>query len=138
MVGLLALVGWIVILIPMFVIVGGGAFFAALRGDASAVAAFGLTFALAFLVVLALSIPLYMALWFAPTLVALHQLKPMDALKESFFACLRNIIPFLLYGVIVLVLTFIAAIPFGLGFLLLVPVVIASIYTAYKDIFFAT
>ncbi len=138
MVGLLALVGWIVILIPMFVIVGGGAFFAALRGDASAVAAFGLTFALAFLVVLALSIPLYMALWFAPVLVALHQLKPMDALKESFFACLRNIVPFLLYGVIVLVLTFIAAIPFGLGFLLLVPVVIASIYTAYKDIFFAT
>jgi uncharacterized membrane protein len=137
MVGLIALAGWIVILIPMFLIVGGGAFFAALRGDASAIAAFGLTFALAFLIVLALSIPLYMALWFAPALVAFHQLKPMEALKASFYACLKNFMPFLLYGLIVLVLTFIASIPFGLGFLLLVPVVIASIYTAYQDIFLA-
>ena len=134
--GLLTLVGWIIILIPMMVIVGGGAFFAVMRGDPSAVAAFGLTFFLALLVVLALSIPLYMALWFAPSLIVFHKLAPVEAMKSSFFACLKNIAAFLLYGVILLALSVIAAIPFGLGFLILVPVIIASIYTAYRDVYF--
>jgi hypothetical protein len=137
--GLLALVAWIIILIPAMMIMGGGSFLAVIRGgsDLASVAALGLTFALAMLVVLSLSIPLYMALWFAPALIVFHELKPVDAMKASFFACLKNVMPFLLYSVILLVLSMIAAIPFGLGFLVLVPVVVASIYTAYRDIFFA-
>ncbi len=58
-------------------------------------------------------------------------------MKTSFTACLRNIVPFLVYGVVIMVLSIVAAKPFGLGFLVLGPVVIASIYTAYRDIFFA-
>lgn len=137
--GVLALVAWVIILIPAMLIMGGGSFLAIIRGggDLASVAALGLTFALAMLVVLALSVPLYMALWFAPALIVFHELKPVEAMKTSFFACLKNIIPFLIYSVILLVLSMIAAIPFGLGFLVLVPVVVASIYTAYRDIFFA-
>lgn len=137
--GVLALVAWVIVLVPALLIMGGGGFMAMMHGggDVAGFAALGLTFVLAMLVVLALSIPVYMALWFAPALIVFHNLKPVDAMKTSFFACLKNIIPFLLYGVILLVLSFIAAIPFGLGFLVLMPVIVASIYTAYRDIFFA-
>ncbi len=137
--GLLALVAWVIILIPAMLIMGGGSFLAILRGggDLASIAAVGLSFMLALLVVLSLSIPLYMALWFAPALVVFHELKPVEAMKSSFSACLKNIVPFLLYSVVLLVLSMIAAIPLGLGFLVLVPVVVASIYTAYRDIFFA-
>ena len=137
--GLLALIGWVIILIPALLLMGGGSFLAMLRGggDVVSVAAIGFTFMLAMLVVLALSVPLYMALWFAPPLVVFHGMAPVAAMQVSFFACLKNLIPFLLYGAIVVALAVIAAIPFGLGFLVLAPVVMASIYTAYRDIFFA-
>ena len=135
--GVLALVAWVVIMIPTILIIGGGAFLAMIGGDAAAVGALGLTFVLAILVLLALSIPVYMALWFAPSLVVFHDLKPVEAMKTSFFACLKNIVPFLLYGVILLVLCVVAAIPLLLGYLVLLPVIIASVYTAYRDIFFA-
>ena len=138
--GLLALVAWVFVLIPVILIVGGGSFMAMMRdSDAAAagIATLGLTFVLAMLVALALSIPVYMALWFAPSLIVFHDLAPVAAMKTSFLACLKNIIPFLFYGVILLVLSVIAAIPLGLGFLVLMPVILASVYTAYRDIFFA-
>ena len=91
---------------------------------------------LAVLIALTLTIPVGMALWFAPALVVFHNLKPAQALKDSFLACLKNMIPFTLYSLVLLVLAVIAAIPLGLGFLVLIPVAIASIYAAYRDIFF--
>jgi hypothetical protein len=135
--GVLTLVGWLVACIPAIAIVGGGAFMAMMMGGTPGmhVGAMGLSFMLAILVVLALAMPLYMALWFAPSLIVFNNLKPVDAMKASFFACLKNVVPFLLYGVIMLVLCFIAAIPFALGFLVLGPVAIASIYTGYRDVF---
>ena len=87
------------------------------------------------LVVLALSIPLIMAIWFAPALVMLHGIGAVDAMKLSFVGCLKNILPFLLYGVIALVFAILAVIPLALGFLILGPMIIASVYVAYKDIF---
>lgn len=87
------------------------------------------------LIVLGLTIPLVMALWFAPALVMLHELGPLEAMKLSFMGCLRNMLPFLLYGLIALLLTVLALIPVGLGLLVLGPMVIASVYTGYKDIF---
>ncbi|MEA3413783.1 MAG: BPSS1780 family membrane protein [Pseudomonadota bacterium] len=82
-----------------------------------------------------LFIPLIMAFWFAPALVALHEVGALQAMKMSFRGCLKNIVPFLVYGIIVLVLGVIAAIPVFLGWLVLSPVVIGSIYAAYKDIY---
>jgi uncharacterized membrane protein len=57
-------------------------------------------------------------------------------MKASFVACLRNIVPFLVYGVILFVLAIVASIPFGLGWLVLGPVMAASLYAGYRDIFF--
>ena len=90
---------------------------------------------LAVLVALALSIPLVMALWFAAPLVIFHDLPAVDALKTSFTGCLRNILPFLIYGLLALVFAIVASIPLMLGWLLLGPVLMASVYTGYRDIF---
>ena len=57
-------------------------------------------------------------------------------MKASFSACLKNIVPFLVYGVMLFILAVVAMIPFGLGMLVLVPVIIASVYAAYRDVFF--
>ncbi|HSD52834.1 MAG TPA: BPSS1780 family membrane protein, partial [Burkholderiales bacterium] len=91
---------------------------------------------LASLIALALGVPVYMAIWFAPALVALNEFEPLQAIKASFGACLKNIVPFLLYGVILFALAIVASIPLGLGWLVLGPVLAASVYTAYRDIFY--
>ncbi len=133
--GALAIGGWIIVMIPVVAIAGVGAVVGLLRGDAAGVAAMGGSLMLAWLVALALSIPIYMALWFAPALVVLRRMAPVAALRESFFGCLKNIVPFLVYSIVFVVLGILASIPLGLGWLVLGPVTIASVYVAYRDIF---
>jgi hypothetical protein len=84
---------------------------------------------------LLLLVPLIMAYWFAPVLAAFHGLPGFTAMRLSFFACLKNIGPFLVYGFISMALLVIAAIPFGLGLLIMIPTMIASLYVSYKDVF---
>ena len=84
---------------------------------------------------LLLLLPLIMAVWFAPALVMLGGMSAGAAMKTSFLGCLRNIVPFLVYGLIGIVLAVVASIPFGLGWLVLGPVTIASIYASYCDIY---
>jgi hypothetical protein len=43
----------------------------------------------------------------------------------------------MVYGVLVLLLAVCASLPLLLGWLLLLPVIYASLYAAYRDIFFA-
>ena len=92
---------------------------------------------LAILLMTALLLPLVMATWFAPALIVFHELGALAAMKASFIGCLKNMLPFLLYGVILLVAAAVASVPFGLGWLVLGPVTFASIYTAYRDIYFS-
>jgi uncharacterized membrane protein len=94
-----------------------------------------LVFMLAALIVLALSLPLYMALWFAGPLIVLGGSDVGGALKTSFGACLKNVVPFLIWSIAILVLAIPASIPILLGWLLLGPVLMASIYLGYRDIF---
>jgi uncharacterized membrane protein len=90
------------------------------------------------LIVIALMLPFVMAIWFAPALVAFHaELGPVAAMLRSFLGCLKNVLPFLLYGVILAIASVIASVPAFLGWLILGPVVAASIYTAYRDIYFS-
>jgi hypothetical protein len=80
-------------------------------------------------------IPLVMAVFFAPHLIVLNDVPLFRAMKLSFLGCLKNILPFLWWGILITVFMVIAAIPVGLGLLVLVPVSIASVYVAYEDIF---
>ena len=82
------------------------------------------------------SLPVYMALWFAAPLVLFDGVAPGAALKASFSACLKNVIAFTLYAIVLVVLFIVATIPFGLGLIVVVPVALISVYTAYREIFF--
>ena len=82
-----------------------------------------------------LVIPLMMAYWFAPALVALNNLSAIEAMKQSFNACWQNILPLFVFSIIGTVLLMLAMIPLGLGLLVFFPVMIAVLYTSYKDIF---
>lgn len=84
---------------------------------------------------LLLLMPLLMAYWFAPVLVGLNGLSAVDAMKLSFKASLRNVLPMLAYSVIVVGLMIVAIIPFGLGLLVVIPTMMTSLYTSYQDIF---
>jgi uncharacterized membrane protein len=82
-----------------------------------------------------LLLPLFMAVWFAPALVVLRGLEPWAAMKLSFSGCLANVVPFLIYGLIGIGLAIVASVPLMLGWLVVGPLTIASIYTSYCDIF---
>lgn len=90
---------------------------------------------LAVLVGMALMLPLIMALWFAPAIVVFHDVQPMAAMASSFKGCLKNIVPFLVYGVVGLLLGILALIPLGLGMLVMGPIIWITMYTGYRDIF---
>ncbi|TXH26935.1 MAG: hypothetical protein E6Q99_03980 [Elusimicrobia bacterium] len=87
---------------------------------------------------LLLSIPLTMAMWFAPALVLFNDMAPVAALKASFQAWLKNFTTFLVLGLLLLIATFFAVLPFGLGLLVLGPVVAGTVYASYRDIFLTT
>ncbi len=144
LVGLLYLVGFIAIAFVLAMVSGGvmvgmlGGMDAMQHADPDALqSAMGVGSVVLFiLVAFGLSIPLMMAYWFAPALIAMEGMSALAAMKLSFSGCLRNILPFLLYGVIALVLFVIGAIPVGLGLLIVMPVITASMYTAYRDIYY--
>jgi uncharacterized membrane protein len=76
-----------------------------------------------------------MAMWFAPALVVFDNLAPVEAAKASFAASLKNLVPFLLFGVLYIVAAVVASIPFGLGWVVLVPLVGLCAYVSYQDVF---
>jgi len=135
MVGVFNLVCGVIIALAVAAVVGGGVFMAMMQGGMAGASISIASMLIALLLVAALVVPLSMAIWFAPALIALNELAPVAALKTSFYVCLRNWLPFLVYGVVLLVLCLVAAIPLGLGYLVLFPVLAASVYTAYRDIF---
>jgi uncharacterized membrane protein len=76
-----------------------------------------------------------MAVWFATPLVALRSVAPVEAIKLSFAGSLKNIVPFLVWGVIYIGAAIVASIPFGLGWVVLAPLLMLTVYTSYKDVF---
>ena len=124
----------LVVMLVVGLIMGVG-MFTMMGGDQAEMQALGMTMVLAMLVLFALLLPLVMAIWFAAPLVLFHDHAALDAMKGSFAGCLRNILPFLWYGVLFFLLSIVATIPLGLGWLVLGPVLAASVYTSYRDIY---
>jgi uncharacterized membrane protein len=131
--GLLYLAGMLAIMVVVFLLMGISGF-AAFTEVRNAKAAIG-TFVLPILVGVALMVPLAASIWFAPALVVLQDMSSLQAMKASLFAGLKNFLPFLVYGLVIVVLAVVASIPILLGWLALMPVMYASIYTSYKDVF---
>ncbi|GEM_PF-257801 len=114
---------------------------------------------LVILVIMLITIPLTMTYYFGPALIAINMASVFNAVKMSFRACLINMLPFLLYSVaclgvltasiliiggisalVAMVSKIAGVIVGGICMLLVVfavtPVFFASIYVAYKDIFY--
>ncbi|MEO8345137.1 MAG: BPSS1780 family membrane protein [Betaproteobacteria bacterium] len=62
--------------------------------------ALGLSSVLLVAVVLVLVAIIAMAYWFAPALIVLRGARPVDSMRTSIRACMRNWVPFLVYGLI--------------------------------------
>lgn len=137
-VGGVQLVGTMLIVMTVMATAGGSAALA-LGGkppaDFEAMMTMMRSMAVSIIVGSALYVFLMMTVWFAPILIVFRNIAPVPAMKLSFDACWRNMMPFTLYGLALGVLWLIASIPLLLGLVVLIPVITCSIYSSYKDIF---
>lgn len=87
------------------------------------------------LVGLALTALVKGALWFAPALLAFHEISTAHAIRWSLYAALSNLGAMMAYGVALTAVFVAGALPWGLGLLVAIPVMVASTYTGYADVF---
>ena len=143
-VGALYAVAWIVLMVfagilAVTILGASGAIGALLSGNQAALmgmvggAGFGLVFVglLAFVGFILIGL----AFWFAPALVVLHDMSPSLAIRTSFFAGIKNIVPIIIFVLIAMVLVPIGFIALIVGLLVVLPLLFAASYAAYRDIF---
>jgi len=136
------------LMVGLFYLLGGllaGLIAAAIGGSAvltgyilGALAGVGLAIGgvmLASAVFTVLWVGLIMALWFAPALVLLHDVAPLEAMRLSVNACTHNLPCFGLLALMLYVLIWVAMLPAGLGMLVLVPVLAGALHASYLDAF---
>ncbi len=102
---------------------------------ASSLMQFGATTLLGILLLLLMAAVLTAMLFYAVPLVMLKNIEPFEAIKISVMGGLRNWLPLLVFGLICGVLMVLAAIPMGLGLLILGPVTAGAWYQSYKDLY---
>ncbi len=85
--------------------------------------------------VVTLGLAVFALMIYAIPLVMFTDLPPVQAVRSSLQASLRNIAPLLVFSLIYLLLSLLAAIPMGLGFLVLIPVSVGALYASYRDIY---
>jgi hypothetical protein len=78
------------------------------------------------------------AVWFAPPLIALHDMSMAHAVRWSAYACLANVGAMLLYGLALFAIFFAALIPWALGLIVVVPIMAISTYVGYREVFEAS
>jgi uncharacterized membrane protein len=76
-----------------------------------------------------------MAMWWAPALVAIDGVPAVVALRLSVVAVMRNLLPLAVHSLIVMGLSLAALLTFGVGLLVLGPVIAASLWAGYRDVF---
>jgi len=74
-------------------------------------------------------------LWFAPPLIALHDMPVSHAMRWSLYAALANIGAMVVYGLALTGLFFVALIPWGMGLLVVIPMMVISTYIGYREVF---
>ncbi len=87
------------------------------------------------LLVLALSVPATMLMWFSPGLVVFRRMRTWPAMRYSLAACLYHWRACLANGLGVFVLLLLASLPAMLGLVIWVPLMIGTLYSAYVAIF---
>jgi uncharacterized membrane protein len=77
------------------------------------------------------------ALWFAPPLIAFHDMQASQAMRWSVYAAISNIGAMVVYGLSLVVAMIVAVIPWGLGLLVVIPVMAISTFIGYREVFAA-
>lgn len=90
---------------------------------------------IAMLAIFALTLPVVAAYWFAPGLVFYADMGAVAAMKQSFSACLRNWLPFLVYGILASLVILLGALALVIGLFVALPVLMASYYAMFRDLF---
>ena len=75
------------------------------------------------------------ALWFAPPLVAFHGMTTLQAIRWSVFAAISNLGAMIVYGAMLLALFLVALIPWALGLIVVIPMMVISTYIGYREVF---
>jgi uncharacterized membrane protein len=75
------------------------------------------------------------ALWFAPPLISFHGMSAAQAMRWSLYAAIANLGAMALYGVTLFAIFFLALLPWALGLLVVVPMMVISTYIGYRDVF---
>ena len=73
--------------------------------------------------------------WFAPALIVFHGVGPIDAMRLSFVASLKNMGPMLTFGIVSVLLLFVGIVTLGLGYLIIGPVAFVTLYTSTRAVF---
>ena len=76
-----------------------------------------------------------MTTYFAPPLVAIRNEGPLRAMWLSVTGMVKNALPGIAYSAVLFVLALLATLPFGLGWIVLLPVLALSSYAAFRDIY---
>ena len=140
--GLISLAGYMLMGLILMVFVGGGIATGIVLDDPGQgitpemiEGLFGVGFMVLILVELTLWAVIMMAMLYAIPLVMLGRQDAWPAVQDSIAACWINMLPLLVFGLMGLVLAMIAVIPFGLGFLILWPVMVCAVYASYREVF---
>ena len=75
------------------------------------------------------------AFLFAPQLIAFHDMAATQAIRWSVYAAIANLVPLAVYGISLVILLALGAMTWGLGFLVVIPMMVISTFTAYREIF---
>jgi uncharacterized membrane protein len=75
------------------------------------------------------------ALWFAPPLIAFHGMTTAQAMRWSLYAAISNLGAMMVYGTVLLGLFFVAIIPWMLGVIVVIPMMVISTYVGYREVF---
>lgn len=110
------------------------------------------------LFMMGLFIPIMMCYWFSPALIAINNKSVFEAIALSFKAALRNILPFIVFVLVFIGVTLLIGMAFGILVVLFArsggigvvipilfyffilfsigPIMMLTMYTSYKDIFY--
>ncbi|MFL6649394.1 MAG: BPSS1780 family membrane protein [Sulfurifustaceae bacterium] len=90
---------------------------------------------LALLLALTVQLAATILIYFAVPLAMFRAVPAMAAMRSSVRACARNVLPLFVFSLIYFFAAIVASVPFGLGWLVLLPWSIGMLYCSYVDIY---
>lgn len=125
-----------ILLVVMMVMFAGVGALSSSQGMDSAMMNTGMSIGMLFIVPVFLLLTVLVAFlfYFTVPLVMLTDVGPGKAMALSFKACLRNVMPLILYGAVVVVIVILAALPLLLGWVFVMPIMAGAYYLSFKQV----